>query len=103
LQDVGEVLLSQIHKILNYIEKNGKMPGQLRDLLVYQMTRREGKLTVGTALLSASYKVKLLYEIIVDYQRGFQLLIKFQQFVRYLRKGIKGGSTLVIHGLQGSL
>jgi hypothetical protein len=104
IQAGGEALCSEIH-LSNPVWNKEELPDQWKAYIIVPIYKKSDKTNYsnynGISPLSTSYKIlsnivlswlsPYINEITEDHQRGFQLLIRYFAFVRYL---IKNRSTM---------
>jgi hypothetical protein len=109
IQARGEILMSEIHKLINSVWKREELPHQWKESIIVPVHKKGDKtdcnISGGISLLPTSYKtlsnillsrlVSYIDEIMGIISVGFdvtdQLLIRFSAFVRLWRKN---GSTM---------
>jgi hypothetical protein len=83
IQAGGEILLSEIHKLINSVWNKEELPDQWKEFIIVPVHKKcEKKLTVIIIVGCYSYQL---------HTKCYQLLIRFSVFVRYWRKN---GSTM---------
>jgi hypothetical protein len=103
IQAGGEMLLSAIYKLINYIWNKGELPDQWMESIIVPIHKKGDKTDCnnyrGISLLRTSYKIlsnvlsrlspyvdEIIAIINADSDVTDQLLIRFSAFVRYWRK-----------------
>jgi hypothetical protein len=73
IQAGGEILLSEIHKLVNSVWNKGELPGQWKESIIVPIDKKDDKTDCnnyrGMSLLSTSYKIlsNILFSRLVPY------------------------------------